>query len=107
MISELKIKIHDQLRDLGRELAAEDSKWPRLIWRVTHNIDILLQQSVVSSVIQFSLNNFNKNMCSHFKSFSLLFKIEQGVLEPYGDSGCFVVNTNPKVNMCEDPLDEE
>jgi hypothetical protein len=47
--SENKIKMHDHLRDLGREIA-KASGLPRRLWRWTENdIDDLLQQSSVSA----------------------------------------------------------
>jgi Leucine-rich repeat (LRR) protein len=42
-VIENKIRMHEQLRDMGREIA-EASGLPRRIWRWTKNIDDLLQQ---------------------------------------------------------------
>jgi hypothetical protein len=46
---ENKIKMHDHLRDLGRDIA-QDPGLPRRLWRWKENdIDDLLQQSSVSA----------------------------------------------------------
>lgn len=44
-----KIHMHDQVRDMGRDIA-EDSRLPRRLWHWTENvIDDLLQRSSGSS----------------------------------------------------------
>jgi len=46
---ENRIRMHDHLRDLGREIA--DASLPRRLWRPTEKIDDLLQQSSTEQVI--------------------------------------------------------
>jgi hypothetical protein len=53
--SEKEIKMHDHLRDLGREIA--DASLPRRLWRPTEKIDDLLQQSSVSTESFKALEN--------------------------------------------------
>jgi Leucine-rich repeat (LRR) protein len=60
--SEKQIKMHDHLRDMGREIA-KASGLPRRLWRWTEDdIDDLLQQSLVTPVrgIRMALSEYNE-----------------------------------------------